>query len=175
MPAKAEELRIGFIAPMTGIFAQIGKDMVNGFEMYLAEHGNKLGGADVKFIVEDKQGKSDTAVTKAKKLVLQDKVHMFIGGLLASTGYALAPVSNSRKDTLHLVRSGGRRSDPAPARPNIRISSAPPGRARSQHMRSVNGPATKATRKSSPSPPTMHSATSSTAASRKRSRIAAAR
>ncbi|MGH6725942.1 MAG: hypothetical protein ACREB8_05280, partial [Pseudolabrys sp.] len=36
-PAKAEELRIGFIAPTTGIFAQVGKDMVNGFQMYLDE------------------------------------------------------------------------------------------------------------------------------------------
>ncbi len=95
--ANAEELRIGFLAPTTGIFAQIGKDMVDGFKMYLDEHNNKLGGADVKFIVEDEQGKPDTAVTKAKKLVLQDKVHFFVGGLLASTGYALAPVSTQEK------------------------------------------------------------------------------
>jgi branched-chain amino acid transport system substrate-binding protein len=101
-PAKAEELRIGFIAPMTGIFAQIGKDMTNGFQMYLDEHHNKLGGADVKFVVEDNQGKGDAAVTKAKKLVLSDKVQMFIGGLLASTGYALAPVSNEEK-TLYIA------------------------------------------------------------------------
>jgi branched-chain amino acid transport system substrate-binding protein len=100
-PANAEELRIGYIAPVTGIFAQIGKDMVDGFQMYLDEHGNKLGGMDVKFIVEDNQGKPDTAVTKAKKLVLQDKVQMFIGGLLASTGYALAPVSTAEK-TLYI-------------------------------------------------------------------------
>jgi branched-chain amino acid transport system substrate-binding protein len=95
--ARAEELRIGFIAPMTGIFAQVGKDMVNGFQMYLDEHGGKLGGMDVKFIVEDDQAKPDAGVTKAKKLVLQDKVHMFIGGVLASTGYALAPVSSELK------------------------------------------------------------------------------
>ena len=101
-PAKAEELRIGFIAPLTGIFAQIGKDMRNGFQMYLDEHHNKLGGADVKFIVEDNQGKPDVAVTKAKKLVLQDHVNMFVGGLLASTGYALAPVSNEEK-TLYIA------------------------------------------------------------------------
>ncbi len=101
-PAKAEDLRIGFIAPMTGIFAQIGKDMTNGFKMYLDEHGNKLGGANVKFIIEDNQGKSDAAVTKAKKLVLSDKVNMFVGGLLASTGYALAPVSNDEK-TLYIA------------------------------------------------------------------------
>ena len=51
----------------------------------------------MKFIVEDEQGKPDTAVTKAKKLILQDKVHFFVGGLLASTGYALAPVSTAEK------------------------------------------------------------------------------
>src|SRR5215472_1175877 len=96
-PASAEELRIGFISPVTGIFAQVGKDMVDGFQLYLDEHGGKLGGADVKFIVEDSTGKPDGAVTKAKKLVLQDKVQMLIGGLLASTGYALAPVSTSEK------------------------------------------------------------------------------
>ena len=95
--AKAEELRIGFLAPTTGIFAQIGKDMVNGFQLYLDEHGGKLGGADVKFIVEDTVGKPDTAVTKAKKVILQDKVHLYMGGLLASTGYALAPVSTAEK------------------------------------------------------------------------------
>jgi branched-chain amino acid transport system substrate-binding protein len=95
--ANAEEIRIGFLAPTTGIFAQIGKDMVDGFQLYLDEHGNKLGGADVTLIVEDTVGKPDTAVTKAKKLILQDHVDMFIGGLLASTGYALAPVSTAEK------------------------------------------------------------------------------
>src|SRR5689334_9815628 len=94
---KAEELRIGYLAPTTGIFAQVGKDMVDGFKMYLDQHKDVLGGAQVKFIVEDEQGRPDTAVTKAKKLILQDKVHMIAGGLLASTGYALAPVSTAEK------------------------------------------------------------------------------
>jgi branched-chain amino acid transport system substrate-binding protein len=96
-PAGAEELRIGFIAAMTGPFAAVGKDMVDGFQLYLDQHGNKLGGADVKLIVEDDQAKPDVGVTKAKKLILSDKVHMFIGGILAPTGYALAPVSTAEK------------------------------------------------------------------------------
>ena len=29
----AEELRIGFLAPLTGGFAQVGKDMTNGFQL----------------------------------------------------------------------------------------------------------------------------------------------
>ena len=95
--AGADELHIGFIAPMTGIFAQVGKDMVDGFQLYLTEHGNKLGGMDVKVIFEDDQAKPDLGVTKAKKLILSDKVDMFISGVLASTGYALAPVSTEMK------------------------------------------------------------------------------
>jgi branched-chain amino acid transport system substrate-binding protein len=101
-PAQAEELRIGFIAPMSGGFAQVGKDMVDGFQLYLDQHGGKLGGADVKLIVEDDQAKPDLGVTKAKKLVLADKVHMFVGGVLASTGYALAPVSTQEK-TVYII------------------------------------------------------------------------
>jgi branched-chain amino acid transport system substrate-binding protein len=98
MPAAAqEELRIGFIAPMTGPFAQVGKDMNDGLNMYMEEVNGNFGGTKVKIIVEDSQAKPDTAVTKAKKLILEDHVQMFIGGVLASEGYALAPVSTAEK------------------------------------------------------------------------------
>jgi len=102
--AGAEDLRIGFLAPRTGIFTAIGTDMLNGFQMYLDEHNGMLGGDKVTLIVEDTQGKPDTAVAKAKKLILQDKVHMLVGGLLASTAYALGPVSTSEK-TLYIGSS----------------------------------------------------------------------
>jgi branched-chain amino acid transport system substrate-binding protein len=93
----ADELRIGMIAPLTGPFAQVGKDMVDGFNLYLEEANGEFAGAKVKLIVEDDQAKPDTGVTKAKKLILQDKIHIMVGGVLASTGYALAPVSTGDK------------------------------------------------------------------------------
>jgi branched-chain amino acid transport system substrate-binding protein len=103
-PAKAQqqELRIGFIAPITGFLSQTGQDMEHGFEMYLNEHNGMLGGAKVKFIVADSQGKPDLAVTKARQLILDDHVDMFIGGVLATEGYALAPVSTELK-TLYIA------------------------------------------------------------------------
>src|SRR5882724_1997207 len=101
-PTLAEDLNVGFIAPMTGGFAQVGKDMVDGFQMYLDEVNGDFAGAKVKMIVEDDQAKPDLGVTKAKKLILSDKVQMFVGGVLASTGYALAPVSTAEK-TVYLA------------------------------------------------------------------------
>jgi branched-chain amino acid transport system substrate-binding protein len=96
-PAYAQELKIGFLAPMTGIFAQIGKDMENGFQMYLDEQKGSLAGAKVTLIVEDEEGKPPVGVRKAEKLARQDQVQIMIGGLLASTGYAIAPVSTRLK------------------------------------------------------------------------------
>jgi branched-chain amino acid transport system substrate-binding protein len=98
LPAAAqEELRIGLIAPMTGPFAQVGADMTNGFKMYLDEVNSNFAGAKVNLIIEDSQGKPDTAVTKAKKLILEDHVQLLVGGVLAPEGYALAPVSTAEK------------------------------------------------------------------------------
>ncbi len=95
--ASADELRIGMLAPLTGPFAQVGKDMTNGFEMYLEEAKGGFGGATVKYILEDEQAKPQVSVLKAEKVIRQDQVHLFVGGVLASSGYALAPVSTREK------------------------------------------------------------------------------
>jgi branched-chain amino acid transport system substrate-binding protein len=49
-------MKIGFLAPLTGGAAQIGRDMVNGFEMYLDEAGGQIAGRKVEVIVEDTAG-----------------------------------------------------------------------------------------------------------------------
>lgn len=92
-PALAQKgpIKIGFLAPMTGGAAQVGKDMVNGLNMWLDENGRKIAGRPVEVIVEDTQGQPQTALTKLRKLVESDKVQVLAGGLFAHVGYALAP------------------------------------------------------------------------------------
>jgi branched-chain amino acid transport system substrate-binding protein len=88
--AQSGPIKIGFLAPLTGGAAQIGRDMVNGFEMYLAEAGGQIGGRKAEVIVEDTAGNPATAITKVRKLVESDKVHMVVGETFAHIGYALA-------------------------------------------------------------------------------------
>ena len=92
-----KEFRIGWLAAKTGWAAQIGKDMTNGFKMYLEQQNYKFGPLKVKFIYEDNLAKPPVNVRKAMKLIKRDKVHLFSGGLLASTGYALAPLAERTK------------------------------------------------------------------------------
>jgi branched-chain amino acid transport system substrate-binding protein len=89
--AQSGPIKIGFLAPLTGPFAQIGKDMVNGTELFLDETGRQVGGRKIELIVEDTEGNPATALNKSRKLVEQDKIHVLTGGLLANVGYALQP------------------------------------------------------------------------------------
>jgi len=131
-PAWAQKppIKVGFMAPFTGGAAQVGKDMVNGFRMWLEENGNQIAGRPVQVIEEDTQGQPQVALTKLRKLVESDKVHVVAGGLFAHVGYALAPKVDEyqvpmlypvmaaddltqRKPTKWVVRTGWTSSQPS--------------------------------------------------------------
>jgi len=84
-------VRIGFISPLSGAIAQAGKDMYSGCELYWEETGWQLAGRKLEVILEDNEGVPATAVTKARKLVESDRVHMLAGVILSNVAYALVP------------------------------------------------------------------------------------
>ena len=91
VPAQSGPIKIGFITSLTGVAAQAAKDMVNGLTMYLEETGYQMGGRKVELIVEDDQGRPDTALAKVRKVVEHDQVHLVAGILFGHLGYAVAP------------------------------------------------------------------------------------
>ncbi|MFH1487736.1 MAG: ABC transporter substrate-binding protein, partial [Pseudomonadota bacterium] len=93
----AGPIKIGFFSPMTGFAAQTGKDMLNGLKFYLDGQKNEVAGRKIEVIVEDTEAKPAVAMTKVRKLVEKDGVHVLIGGLMASTGYALKPYVDQKK------------------------------------------------------------------------------
>jgi branched-chain amino acid transport system substrate-binding protein len=86
-----EAIRVGFLTPLSGPYAQNGRDILNGFLMYLEEIGYTAAGRPIQLIIEDDEAIPAVSLTKARKLVERDRVHVMAGGLLSSTGYALAP------------------------------------------------------------------------------------
>jgi branched-chain amino acid transport system substrate-binding protein len=71
--------------------------MINGFELFFEENKYKLAGRDIKFIVEDDEGKPATGLTKIRGLVEGQGVHLVTGPLSAGVGYAVAPYIDSKK------------------------------------------------------------------------------
>jgi len=86
-----DPIKIGFMAPLSGAYAQNGRDILNGFLLALDEIGYRAAGRKIELIIEDDEAIPAVGLTKARKLVERDQVHVMAGTLLSSTGYALAP------------------------------------------------------------------------------------
>ncbi len=90
-------IKVGFIAPLSGAFAASGRDMLAGAELYLEEIGHQAAGRKIELLVEDDEGAPAVGLTKTRKLVEKDGIHVMTGVLLAPTGYALAPYLDSKE------------------------------------------------------------------------------
>jgi branched-chain amino acid transport system substrate-binding protein len=88
--AQSGPIRIGLMAPLTGVVAAGGREIVDGFTMFWESIGNQVGGRKIELIVEDDASNPDTALQKARRLVEQSKADMLFGNLLANTGLAVA-------------------------------------------------------------------------------------
>jgi branched-chain amino acid transport system substrate-binding protein len=86
-----DPLRIGFLGPLTGLFAQAGKDMLDGLKMGLEAAGGRVAGRPIELVAEDDESSPATAQNKYRKLVQQDRIDVLTGVLLVNIGYALVP------------------------------------------------------------------------------------
>src|SRR6516165_4657207 len=88
--AQAAPIRIGVLAPLTGVVASGGREMVEGTQFWFEQIKNEIAGRKVELLIEDDASLPDTALQKARRLVEQANVHMLMGNLLANTGLAVA-------------------------------------------------------------------------------------
>jgi branched-chain amino acid transport system substrate-binding protein len=102
--APAGPVKIGVLAPLTGVFASFARDIVDGAQLYSDEVGGRLGGRKLELIVEDYQVRPDVAVTKIRKLAEQDRVQAVVGIILSAAAIAVKDYVNAQK--LPLMISG---------------------------------------------------------------------
>ena len=94
MAETGAPIRIGYLIPLTGVFAPNGQDMRDGFTLFLDEVGGRVAGRPVQVIWEDTQGNPQVGLTKLRKVVEQDRVHLVMGPLSAAVGYAFLDYIN---------------------------------------------------------------------------------
>jgi branched-chain amino acid transport system substrate-binding protein len=100
----AETIKVGFMAPLSGIFAQAGKDMLEGIRLAFEQIGYQSAGRKIELIEEDSEGNPAVAQAKYRKLVTQDHVHVLTGVLLSNIGYGLIqPIERDQLPTLFLT------------------------------------------------------------------------
>lgn len=88
--AQEGPIKVGLLAPLTGVVASGGREMVEGTQFFFDSIGNQVAGRKIELIIEDDASNPDTSLQKARRLVEQNNVHWLIGNLLANTGLAVA-------------------------------------------------------------------------------------
>ena len=61
------------MAPLSGAYAQNGRDILNGMLLYLEQIGYQAAGRKIELIVEDDEAIPANSLTKARKLVERDR------------------------------------------------------------------------------------------------------
>jgi urea transport system substrate-binding protein len=97
---KAEdEIKVGFIGPISGFYAAQGNDMVHSAQMAVDAINKEgaAGGRKLTLVVEDDKLETKAAMDAARKLVFSDKVDVIIGVLASSTRVAAESVTEPAK------------------------------------------------------------------------------
>jgi branched-chain amino acid transport system substrate-binding protein len=93
-----EPVKVGLVAPFSGVAADYGKQMEAGIKAYFKLHGDTFGGRRIQVIVRDTTGPNpEIAKRLAQELVTRDKVDFLAGFGFTPEALAAAPVATEAK------------------------------------------------------------------------------
>lgn len=100
---EVEPIRIGVLASLTGPFAQLGADGVDGVQLAVAEFGGQIAGRPIELFIEDDAADPNTSIEKTRALVNRDNVDIVLGPLSGSAGEAVKNNADEWPDTTIIV------------------------------------------------------------------------
>ena len=99
VPEEKRDIKLGIVAPLTGGSAQMGNMYLKGILLAVDEINEKGGinGHKIVTVIEDDKGVPIDSVTATRKLINDDKVDLFFGGLNSSNALANKPIAEEEK------------------------------------------------------------------------------
>ena len=104
--AQGSRIKVGFMLPYTGTFAQLGVAIENGVRMAIAEKGGKLGGREIEWVKVDDESEPSKGVENANKLVQRDKVDVLIGTVHSGVQMGIQRVARE-SGVLNIIPNAG--------------------------------------------------------------------
>ena len=104
--AQSGKIRVGFMLPYTGTFAQLGVAIENGVRMAINEQGGKLGGREIEWFKVDDESEPSKAIENANKLVQRDKVDVLVGTVHSGVQLGIHKVARE-SGVLNLIPNAG--------------------------------------------------------------------
>ncbi len=104
--ALAQDVKIGFILPMTGQQQSTGKQISAAVKLYMAQQGDTVAGKKVQLIIRDDGAVPDNTKRIAQEMIVNDKVTFVAGFGVTPDALAVAPLATESK-TPEIVTAAG--------------------------------------------------------------------
>jgi branched-chain amino acid transport system substrate-binding protein len=104
--AADDKLKVGFMLPYSGTYAALGTAIENGFKLYVAEQGGKLGGREIEYFKVDDESDPAKAPENASRLIKRDKVDVLVGTVHSGVAMALTKAAKDSDTTLVVTNAG---------------------------------------------------------------------
>lgn len=100
---KDDPIKIGVLVPLTGAFASLGVDGMEGTKMAFEESDYTIGGRKVELFFEDTAADPDLCIQKTSRLVEREGVDLILGPLSGGEATALKGYADRIPDTTIVV------------------------------------------------------------------------
>jgi branched-chain amino acid transport system substrate-binding protein len=95
--ARADDIKIGLILPMTGQQQSTGKQEAASAKLYMQQHGDTVAGKKIQLIIKDDGAVPDNSKRIAQDLIVNDKVNFLMGFGVTPAALAVAPLATEAK------------------------------------------------------------------------------
>jgi branched-chain amino acid transport system substrate-binding protein len=92
-----DPVRIGLSAPLTGPFAENGKQMLVAAKLFMEQNGRAIAGRQVELVIRDDLGEPEQAKRIAQELIVNSKVAVLAGYNPTPNALAVAPLATEAK------------------------------------------------------------------------------
>jgi branched-chain amino acid transport system substrate-binding protein len=101
-----QKLKVGLMLPYSGTYAALGTAIENGFRLYVAEQGGKLGGREIEYFKVDDESEPSKATDNVGKLIKRDSVDVIVGTVHSGVAMAMAKAAKD-SGTLLIIPNAG--------------------------------------------------------------------
>ena len=99
--AAADVVKVGLIGTFSGGVASWGPQFQRGAELYMAEHGDTVGGTRIQLVIRDDGGPNpEVAKQLAQELLVREKVQFLAGFTFTPSAMAVAPLATEAKTAM---------------------------------------------------------------------------
>lgn len=103
---RDDTVKIGLLVARSGVYASVGRDMEQGFRLFLEQHDDKLGGREVEVVTVDEGDSPQSGVTAATRLVQQDQVDVVVGIVAGPTALGSRDIFDNSQVPVLLGNTG---------------------------------------------------------------------